>query len=97
MRKISIALLAGLLSLGCLNAQDAKVETNQFTVVKELPITSIKDQGNSGTCWSYSTIGFLEAELLRMGKPEYDLSDMFVVSHSYRHKAQCAQRNGRCS
>ena len=87
MRKISIALLAGLLSLGCLNAQDAKVETNQFTVVKELPITSIKDQGNSGTCWSYSTIGFLEAELLRMGKPEYDLSDMFVVSHSYRDKA----------
>ena len=46
MRKISIALLAGLLSLGCLNAQDAKVETNQFTVVKELPITSIKEQGN---------------------------------------------------
>lgn len=63
-------------------------ESNKFTTVKELPITSIKDQANSGTCWSYSGLGFIEAELLRMGKPEYDLSEMFVVSHSYRDKGQ---------
>lgn len=65
-----------------------KNEKNVFTVVKELGRTSIKDQANSGTCWSYSGQGFLEEELLRIGKPQYDLSEMFVVSHSYRDKAR---------
>ncbi len=87
-KKYSIFFLAGLLTFGAVQAQETKVETNTFSVVKELPITTIKDQGNSGTCWSYSTQGFLEAELMRLGKPEYDLSDMFVVSHSYRDKAE---------
>lgn len=61
---------------------------NVFTVIKEVGRTSIKDQANSGTCWSYSGQSFIEEELLRMGKPEYDLSEMFVVSHSYRDKAR---------
>ena len=59
----------------------------QFTTVKELKITPVKNQNRSGTCWSYSALGFLESELLRMGKPEYDLSEMFVVSYSYKDKA----------
>lgn len=94
-KKYSIFFLAGLLTFGSIQAQEPKEqakepkeESNKFTVVKELPITSIKDQGNSGTCWSYSTVAFLEAELIRQGKPQYDLSDMFVVSHSYRDKAE---------
>lgn len=88
--KLPFLLGIWLLLLGTLpvSAQQTDVEKNQFTVTKELPITSIKDQGNSGTCWSYSAIGFLEAELLRMGKLEYDLSDMFVVSRSYKDKAR---------
>ena len=49
-------------------AQDAKTEGFNFTVVKENPITSIKNQNNSGTCWAYSSLGFFESELLRMGK-----------------------------
>lgn len=61
---------------------------NVFTVLKEVGRTSVKDQANSGTCWSYSGQGFIEEELLRIGKPEYDLSEMFVVSHSYRDKAR---------
>ena len=69
-------------------AKQTKTETNQFTVIKQLPISSIKDQANSGTCWSYSGLGFFESELLRMGKPEYDLSEMFVVSHSYKDKGE---------
>lgn len=63
-------------------------ETNVFTIVKEVGRTSIKDQANSGTCWSYSGQSFFEEELLRLGKSEYDLSEMFVVSHSYRDKAR---------
>lgn len=59
----------------------------QFTVVKENPITSIKNQGNSGTCWSFSGLAFLESELLRMNKGEHDLSEMYIVRRNYADKA----------
>ena len=59
-----------------------------FTTVKANKITSVKNQASSGTCWSFSGLGFLESELLRMGKPEYNLSEMFVVHHNYQDKAQ---------
>lgn len=58
-----------------------------FTVIKELPITSVKDQNRSSTCWSFSTIAYVESELLRMGKGEYDLSEMFVVHHTMLDRA----------
>ena len=58
-----------------------------FTTVKENKITPVKNQANSGTCWSFSGIGFFEAELLRLGKPEVDLSEMYVVNQSYKDKA----------
>ena len=45
-----------------------------FTTVKENPITSIKNQNRSSTCWSFSSVGFFESELLRLGKGEFDLS-----------------------
>ena len=59
----------------------AQNESNayNFTVVKENPITNIKNQANSGTCWSFAGVGFLESELLRMGKGEYDLSEMYIA------------------
>jgi len=65
----------------------AAVDTFQFTIVKENKITPVKNQASSGTCWSFSGLGFFESELLRMGKPEVDLSEMFVVYHSYSDKA----------
>jgi aminopeptidase C len=58
-----------------------------FTTVKELRITPVKNQSRSGTCWSFSGVGFIEAELLRTGKGEYDLSEMFIVNKSYIDKA----------
>lgn len=57
-----------------------------FTTIKENGVTDVKNQANSGTCWSYSGLGFFESELLRQGKPVIDLSEMFVVSHSYTDK-----------
>ena len=63
-------------------------QPNVFTTIKDARITSIKNQANSGTCWAYSGQSFLEDELIRIGKGEYDLSEMFVVSHSYRDKAR---------
>ncbi|KAA6339307.1 Aminopeptidase E [termite gut metagenome] len=59
-----------------------------FTKIKENPITSIKNQNRSGTCWSFSTLGLLESELLRTGKGEYDLSEMFVVHHTMVDRAE---------
>lgn len=86
MKKLIVAgmMLAGLFSTS-VGAQEKSEYV--FTPVKELKITSVKNQNRTGTCWSFSGIGFLEAELLRQGKGDYDLSEMFVVSHSYKDKA----------
>lgn len=63
-----------------------------FTTVKENPITSIKNQASSGTCWAYSTLSFFESEAIRLCKIkdtlDYpDFSEFFVVSHSYMDRA----------
>ncbi len=54
-----------------------------FTTVMELPITSVKNQYRSGTCWDFATLGFLEAEILRKTGKAYDLCEMFVVNKDY--------------
>ena len=59
-----------------------------FKEIKTLPTTPVKNQYRSGTCWSFSGISFFETELLRMGKGEYDLSEMFVVRNTYDRKAE---------
>jgi len=53
-----------------------------------LPATPVKDQYRTGTCWSFSTLSFLESEMLRLGKPEVDLSEMYVVWFTYSEKAK---------
>ena len=63
--------------------KDEKKPVYQFTEIVEVPNTSVKDQNRSGTCWSFSGISFLESEILRMGKGEYDLSDMYPVFKCY--------------
>ena len=68
-------------------AQEKKDSSYKFTIVKELPHTSVKDQYRTGTCWSFASASFIESELLRIGKPEVDLSEMFLVNHCYRDKA----------
>ena len=60
----------------------------QFTMVKELKHTPVKNQSRTGTCWSFSALAFLESELLRIGKGEYDLSAMFVSRDNYSKKAE---------
>ncbi|MDP2338729.1 MAG: C1 family peptidase [Bacteroidota bacterium] len=90
MYKLRNLFLAGLVITSfVVSAQENKEEEKgyQFTSIKEIPCTSVKDQGRSGTCWSFSGLGFIEAEMLRIGKPEVDLSEMFVVHHAYSDKA----------
>ena len=88
MKKI---LTVAALSLCCLSAvaqeNDKKEEGFVFTTVKEAPITSVKNQNRSSTCWSFSSLGFLESELLRQGKGEFDLSEMFVVHKTMEDRA----------
>jgi bleomycin hydrolase len=91
MNKIRTGLVFGLfLFASTLNAQDTiKKEIGyQFTPIIEITATPIKDQYKSGTCWAYSSLSFLESEMIRMGKPETDLSEMFVVWKCYSEKAQ---------
>ncbi len=59
----------------------------EFTTIKENPITSIKNQYRSGTCWCYSALSFIESEILRTKGIETDLSEMFVVGRSYHDRA----------
>ncbi|MDD3666720.1 MAG: aminopeptidase, partial [Bacteroidales bacterium] len=90
-RKITfVAMVAAALVLntGQTTAQNTPTDSSyRFTLVKELPHTSPKDQYRSSTCWSFSTVSMLESELLRTGKGEFDLSDMFVVRKQYADKA----------
>ena len=82
------ALIFGLSFLA--NAQDAKSNQPkgyQFTDIKRLPATSVKDQARAGTCWSWSGISFFESEMIRMGKEPIDLSAMYIVRHAYSDKA----------
>ena len=60
-----------------------KVNPYQFTEVVRIPVTSVKDQNATGTCWCFATTSFVEAELLRMGKGEFDLSELYTVRQNY--------------
>ncbi|HKJ79018.1 MAG TPA: C1 family peptidase [Prolixibacteraceae bacterium] len=60
----------------------------KFEDVVVLPTTEVEDQNRSGTCWSFSGLSFLESEMLRLGKPVTDLSEMFIVWHTYSDKAR---------
>lgn len=58
-----------------------------FVIEKQFPVTSIKNQYMTGTCWSFSVLSMLETELLQKGKGEYDLSEMYIVYKAYILKA----------
>lgn len=94
MKKILVVLSAFLAAGLAANAQKAKVDFPEykFTTVVENPVTSIKNQHRSGTCWAYSAISFVESEVIRINNitdPEKypDFSEFFVVSHSYSDRA----------
>ena len=73
---------------------DQKTLTNKkgsnyrFSIVKIADATPVKNQYRTGTCWSFSGMSFLESEALRMGKPEVNLSEMWIARHAYVGKAQ---------
>ncbi len=80
-------LLCSVLTLSAQNADQL-----MFTTILSNPITPVKNQSRSGTCWDYATIGFVEAELLRTRGKVYDLSEMFVANKDY---VDCAEHHVR--
>ena len=87
MKKI-IFITFALLAAVTLSAQEQpKAPEYEFTTIKENPVTSVKNQYKSGTCWCYSALSFIESEILREKGDSVDLSEMFVVGKSYRDRA----------
>ncbi|MBD5321375.1 MAG: aminopeptidase [Bacteroides sp.] len=91
MKKYISAMLMASLSFGVYADETAEkndtVAGFKFTDVKLVKTTPVKDQNKSGTCWSFSGVGFFEDELLRKTGKEYDLSEMWVVRNCYIGKA----------
>jgi bleomycin hydrolase len=80
------ALLSGV-SYAQKKGSTPQIEPYRFETVVENPVTSIKDQASSGTCWCFSGLSFIESEIIRSTGEECDLSEMFVVSNAYYDKA----------
>ena len=86
-KSFTISLAAALLAMPIFAQEAPKAPEYEFTTVKENPVTSIKNQYRSGTCWCFSALSFVESEILRTKGYELDLSEMFVVGKSYRDRA----------
>ena len=88
-KTLSTLMLVALATTGAMAQAKPAEEGYKFTVVKENPVTSIKNQASSGTCWSYSSISFLESEAIKKGAPkDIDLAEMFPVWMGYSDKAE---------
>jgi aminopeptidase C len=83
MHKLTLIVVALFISVSLFSQKSVYT----FTVVKENPITSVKNQASTSTCWSFSGVSFLESELLRKGKGTFDLSEMYIVRRNYEDKA----------
>ena len=99
-RILTFALVAMVaLSASAANKKTASKDANKpvFTTIKEIPITSIKDQNRSGTCWDYSTLSYFEAEILKATGKTYDLCESFVANKTYMDRAiQVVRLHGDC-
>lgn len=80
-----VLLLATALASGQKNSSSSAKSGDgyQFTPVVSVKATPVKNQASTGTCWCFATTSFIESELLRMGKGEYDLSEMYIVRYNY--------------
>ena len=91
MKKTFLTVITALSALSVSAVEEKKDSINPndpvFTTVIENPITSIKNQARSGTCWNYSTLSFFEAEILKKSKKTYDLCEMFVCNKNYMDRA----------
>ena len=96
-KNLFIALLAVLFASGLQAQEENPNKKPVFTTIKELPITSVKNQNRSGTCWAYSTLSFFESEILKKTGKTYDLAEMFICNKDYMERADVTVRmHGDC-
>jgi bleomycin hydrolase len=81
---LTVLIYSGALAFG----QPSPVKTPELTLVKQIDHTSVKDQANTGTCWSFSTTSLVESQTLHSRLGEFDLSEMFIVRNIYTEKAK---------
>jgi bleomycin hydrolase len=87
-KHIILAIILVITSMLSVQAKkEKKGKELKFTDITKCDVTSVKNQQASGTCWCFSGLSFLESELLRLGKGEHDLSEMFLVKKSYEVKS----------
>ena len=99
MKKTIVLALLAVCTLGAHAEKKDSVNPNKpvFTVIKKNPITSIKDQNRSGTCWDYSTLSYFESEILKATGKTYDLCESFVANKTYMDRAiQVVRLHGDC-
>lgn len=70
------------------NASENSKASFKFTDVINLENTSVKNQGSSGTCWSYSANSFIESEMARMGKKPVEISQIYSARNTYIEKGR---------
>ncbi len=95
LQRIFAAAAALLLTAGFVQAQPAarpQARNYQFKTLKEIPVTSVKDQNRSGTCWCFSALSFLESEVIKAknltDSTKYpDFSEMYIVRNAYHDRA----------
>lgn len=77
----------GFLSFGSLGALAQSPELGLRTT-QQATVTSVKNQGGTGTCWCFSTTSLVESECIRKSLGEIDLSEMYTVRNTYLEKAR---------
>ncbi|MDR0969086.1 MAG: C1 family peptidase [Lentimicrobiaceae bacterium] len=84
----SLFIASGSLLLAQTEEKKSDERVYQFTDLVVVPHTPVDNQASSSTCWSFASIGLIEAEILRLTGKEYNLSEMFIVRHSWREKIE---------
>jgi bleomycin hydrolase len=70
------------------NVSDSSKAKFKFTEVINLENSPVKNQGSSGTCWSYSGNSFLESEMMKLGKEFVDISEIYTARCAYIERAK---------
>jgi bleomycin hydrolase len=70
------------------NKSEKAKENFKFKTILNIETSPVKNQGSSGTCWSYSGNSFLESEILRTERPMVDISEIYTARCAYIERAR---------